>query len=475
MCKSWAAVSNVYYSVGSSSADLKTGSPKITINTSGDATFDVAQTDNIGVGDRVVYNTDGSVYISGKTSTSQWSVVTVNGAKPAAAIDQTVNSIKRVFPSLTTAETNATAAAYLNSTVLTTGEGTILNFPLYGDSALTYAVQLDINCCTTDATRYVRFYTPTNTSTEANQNQRHSGVWDANKFNIKFTAGAALCGFCNTVNTRIEGLQIKTDFDEVIRNNAAVKLWVSDSILWSANGDGISPRIASPSCIVYLWNSVIFIGSVSSNLEAVHTEANTSFLIAHNNTIIVPDSQTEAILANAGGSIWAKNNIIQCGTNRLDGPCVSKGSSTCYLYLDHNAASDNSLTTGPQTTTYNASINALSNAVFRFVSSGTGSDNYSLQSDDTASIDMGMDLSSDGSLSFGDDILDVTRPVGAAWDRGAFEYQNPANPRLIFISKNEPEYNPPPLNQEDYTPLYRKEDDFFAVLEQMEYCTERYK
>jgi hypothetical protein len=50
---------DVYYSIGTSTSDLKTGNPTITI-ASGTATLTVPQTGNIGVGDVITYNTSRS-------------------------------------------------------------------------------------------------------------------------------------------------------------------------------------------------------------------------------------------------------------------------------------------------------------------------------------------------------------------------------------------------------------------------------
>src|ERR1035437_3777404 len=73
-----AATANVFYSVGQSSSNLMTLSPTVTI-ASGMATFSQAQTGNIGVGDKVTYNTSAIAYISGKISQTQWSLVTATG------------------------------------------------------------------------------------------------------------------------------------------------------------------------------------------------------------------------------------------------------------------------------------------------------------------------------------------------------------------------------------------------------------
>ena len=55
----------IYYSVGTSTADLKSGT-QITSITAGEAVFATAQNTNVGVGDKVVY-TGGTAYISGRT------------------------------------------------------------------------------------------------------------------------------------------------------------------------------------------------------------------------------------------------------------------------------------------------------------------------------------------------------------------------------------------------------------------------
>jgi len=74
---------NIYYSVGTNSSDLKLGSPNIDI-TSGVATFSVAQADKIGVGDQINYSTNSIAYISARTNSTQYSVITATGATPTS-------------------------------------------------------------------------------------------------------------------------------------------------------------------------------------------------------------------------------------------------------------------------------------------------------------------------------------------------------------------------------------------------------
>lgn len=88
-----------YRSIGTSAADLKTGTPTVTIS-SGIATFNTAQTGNIGLGDKLTYNTSSVAYITAKTSTTVFSVQTESGGIPSDVTDATVNSITRAYNTL---------------------------------------------------------------------------------------------------------------------------------------------------------------------------------------------------------------------------------------------------------------------------------------------------------------------------------------------------------------------------------------
>lgn len=126
------AATQVYYSVGQNTSDHRTGSPVMTIE-NGVATFSIAQTaTNMGVGDRITYNTSSYAYISGKISTLQWKVVTNLGAAPSNVENATVNSIAHVYQYLSNAESGA--ESLLGSADLTALD-VQLNLPCYYDSA----------------------------------------------------------------------------------------------------------------------------------------------------------------------------------------------------------------------------------------------------------------------------------------------------------------------------------------------------
>ena len=192
----------VYYSVGTSVADLKTPGTLITI-AAGVATFDRAQPNNVGVGDQITYPGPTIAYISGRTSSTQYSVITALGAAPAnVGAPVAVTSILRAFNSLSLAEANSTNAAHLNNASLV-AVNVQLNWPCYNDGVMTNNVR--IQGYTTDATRYIRVYTPTS-SNEVGVSQRHSGVFGTG-FQLNATNQAVVR--IDDAYVRIEGLAIQ--------------------------------------------------------------------------------------------------------------------------------------------------------------------------------------------------------------------------------------------------------------------------
>ena len=136
------------------------------------ATFSAAQPNNIGVGDVITYNTSLKVYISGRTSSTVYTVQAVTGGPPADVTDATVDSIKRTFNSLSTAESGSEDSSHLNTLNLVTGKFQ-LNWACYNDDAMDDEV--DIDDWITGPSNYIRIFTPTDTS-EVGTSQRHTGT-----------------------------------------------------------------------------------------------------------------------------------------------------------------------------------------------------------------------------------------------------------------------------------------------------------
>ena len=56
-------------------------------------------------------------------------------------------------------------------------------FPCYYDSGADVTA-VAINGYTTTPPNYIKIYTPNDINTEVNRSQRHSGIWDDNKYII---------------------------------------------------------------------------------------------------------------------------------------------------------------------------------------------------------------------------------------------------------------------------------------------------
>src|SRR3989344_558627 len=219
---SFAEVKSVFYSAGQNTSDHKTGSPTVTLS-SGVATFSVAQTaPNIGVGDRVTYNSTQKVFISGKISQTKWTVVTVKGDTPSNVSNATVNSIRHEFDSLNNAVSYYTGfqagdANHLNSSNLISGNY-ILNIPLYYDTGPEYftgggiyaGILISGSSIVTGPNNYIRIYTPTNTASEVNLSQRHDGKWNNQKYSLIFSPDNDSTAAIRTYKpyVKIDGLQI---------------------------------------------------------------------------------------------------------------------------------------------------------------------------------------------------------------------------------------------------------------------------
>ena len=167
------AATAVYYSVGTSVADLKSGAPTVTI-ASGVATFSAAQPNNVGVGDEITYGGATRAYISGRTSSSQYAVTTATGAVPPNVGGATVNQIRRAFNLLSVAESGSSDATHLNTANLVAAN-VQLNWACYNDGPPMNDGGINITGYTTGAAQYIRIFTPTSSS-QVGASQRHIGV-----------------------------------------------------------------------------------------------------------------------------------------------------------------------------------------------------------------------------------------------------------------------------------------------------------
>ena len=127
---------DVYYSIGTSTADLKTGTPTVNI-VAGTATFSTAQTGNVGVGDLVDFGAGTRVFIRSVLSQTQFVVHTPTGAVPVNG-GGVVNSIKRAFNTIASAVSGSDDGTHMTNGNLV-GNGRKLTWVCYNDGPLNIA------------------------------------------------------------------------------------------------------------------------------------------------------------------------------------------------------------------------------------------------------------------------------------------------------------------------------------------------
>src|SRR6185437_15343055 len=165
------------------------------------ATFASALPTNIGVGDVIVYDSNASgslgagdsvAFISGRTSSTQYSVENASGKSLSGSYSGGVWRIYRAYTSIQKAiKGNTSENTAIKAIDSTLGEFDIgfnsnnnlvsnneqWNIDVYGDAADVYnGVNLDIEGWTTSAINNLRVYAPY-LSTEVGVSQRHNGTW----------------------------------------------------------------------------------------------------------------------------------------------------------------------------------------------------------------------------------------------------------------------------------------------------------
>ena len=402
----------VYYSVGQATGNLETGAGTVSIS-SGVATFSVAQTGNIGVGDRITYNTSNIAYISGKTDTSTWTVVTATGGVPANVTDATVNAINHVFTTISGAEAGATGSDYLNTSNLLTGNYQ-LNIPCYYDSAAD-TTAVSVSGYTTGAANYIRIYTPSNVSSEANNSQRHGGKWNDRKYSLVYS-GSSIAMNILDAHIRLDGLQIYfssgAEYASAINKSSYTSgSWeyqISNNIIKGSNSSSLGQcgiftgAALTPGSVSKVWNNVVYdIGTHTSSFGIDATPSYGSGYVYNN---VVFNAYSGYLNSDNGGLGVFKNNIAQNCTNGFwAGWSWGTGSDYNISDLANDAPSASYRNDLATTVKFEDAPNR----------------NLHLSLDDTGAKNAGVDLSSDAALPIGLDIDNHSR--NGIWDIGPDE------------------------------------------------------
>jgi len=197
----------IYYSVGTDSSALYSGNASAS---NGVLTLASSAVLKIGVGDEVRIASSNRYYITGRSSSTSFTIQDSgypSGAGTPGATNITFSStsitIYRAFNLLSTAYSNSSNSSHLKTSDLVTG-GYQLNWVCYADGVMTDTLTLSQTGWTTGSTNYIKIYTPTSTS-QVGISQRHNGTWGTG-FRMTPSGSAFLV---SEDYVRIEGIAIQ--------------------------------------------------------------------------------------------------------------------------------------------------------------------------------------------------------------------------------------------------------------------------
>ncbi|EKD29060.1 MAG: hypothetical protein ACD_79C00091G0001, partial [uncultured bacterium] len=399
----------IYYSVGTNTANLNASNYTVQITGGHNATFSGAMPENIGVGDRLDYS--GYVaYIVKRNSSTVYLVQSATGKSVTNCVAGTNTTVKRAFNSLASAldvSSGAGHANYLNTKDLVSANIT-LNLACYADGVDT--ARPVVTTFTTGKDNYIRIFTPY-LNTEVGVSQRYKGVWDVSKYYMQIAMSASYTSAFLIVDdfVKIDGIQFEvsnagnyTDTsavgDFLDSNDYDKVLYISNCIFKSASplqrGYGI--KIGDSDTTAYIYNNIIygFQSNVTYNYGGIVFRNNLAQGYIYNNTIV------DCYYGIAGGSNQIlKNNIVLNSNTCLSGAFNSES--------DYNIVSDN---TG-------SGANSKNNATVKFIEPDNY--NYHLSGLDRSAKYAGVDLSTDWYYPVSTDIDGETRGKVSA---GADEY-----------------------------------------------------
>ena len=318
---------------------------------SGTATFSAAVADNVGIGDVVLVDTGGIdqtidsadtiLFISGRTSSTVYTLQTESGAVPTDIAANDTWEVYRAHTSLSNAEAgtaNSTLTTYGfsfaggNRDLVTNNEQ--WNIACYANGTTADTALTIVDGWATDSDNYIKIYTPTEAN-EVGTTQRHGGAWSASKYHMQ-CAPSSLREGCIKISdehVRVDGLQIhvsSTTTDEqagiyVTGSGSNARFDISNNIIRGNPSNsyyyhvGIGYYLTS-TLTTNVWNNIIYDFLHNFNRAAgIYVGDAEATCNAYNNTVHNSSRGYWNEDGGFAGTFILKNNTFKSTTEGFNG------------------------------------------------------------------------------------------------------------------------------------------------------------
>ncbi|MEA3398166.1 MAG: choice-of-anchor Q domain-containing protein [Patescibacteria group bacterium] len=425
-----------YRSIGRHEYDLNSGDESVSISTT-TATFSGNLAANIGIGDAIEYGNPLKIaFITARNSSSSYEVAAWDG-------------------SLATATTTASSSVYRSHLKLDDWEDHQLADndvnPMFDSSVDDYVVRFDQNLVAsntamfvpcyastspdnkavaisgwdTATSSYIKIYTPTET-TEVGTSQRHSGIWDENKYRLNYQATDDSQRVIWPIEdyVRIEGLQIYAIANDYGLSGISITtgssegiIYIFDNIIKSdmhASGTAAILMGSTPGTAIIVNNIIYDWKNGNKNMGAIHIGNSTTNYI-YNNTIY--NSYKGIYRISGATTAVIKNNAV---FSNVDDFALPGGTIT----LSHNASDD---LDGTNPTDISPADLGTEEQAWKAAFQNYANYDFRIRDVSSVLLDAGATIT-----IVGDDILGNSRPQGKAYDIGAFEMLSSNLPKYII-------------------------------------------
>ncbi|MBW1810602.1 MAG: putative metal-binding motif-containing protein [Deltaproteobacteria bacterium] len=384
---------------------------------------------NIGLGDAILYDSDGSgsldeiCFIHKRLSSTQYDVKAASGVQAAPVTGTQHWSIFRAYTSLANAEAgneNEGIAEPLRDfdtwvggkNLTFAGLNQAWNIACYADNPDVTAVTID--GWSTGPENYLRIFTPVGPA-EVGVSQRHAGLWSTTAYRLEVDNQLALYNLEDFV--RLEGLQIKNISTRAGSDRGGIlsepstsfnEVWISANIVkaeynnMTDSGYGIIGGPVADSGLTKIFNNIVY--DFDQSYDNVGICCSGGICYIYNNTVY--NCCTGFTRTSYAESWTHKNNISYCyavDPNFMDYEYVIDA----LVVSENNLSTDN---TSPDAEFRNKSV------IFLDVGNG----NFHLDGMDNSARNKGVNLSGDADLPFSTDIDGDHR--SGDWDIGADEF-----------------------------------------------------